>query len=159
MQWQLYFSNIYSRVQYGVEVYGQACTEQLKKVQVMQNCTIKILYNLDWLTPTNQLHRDLSLLTIKDIFKLQVAKFVYKQRGNSLPSIFRKYYSTHAQVRGHRTRQTDRLHVHNPRTTHGVKYIKVIGINVFNNLPMYITNSPSLNSFKRRVKKHLLMQY
>ncbi len=60
---QLYFANIYSRVQHGNEVYGQASTGQLKKIQVMQNCTIKVLYNLDRLMPTNNLHRDLSILT------------------------------------------------------------------------------------------------
>ncbi len=87
---QLYFANIYFRVQYGIEVYGQACTGH-KKVQVMQNCTIKLLYNLDWLTPTNNLHQDLSILTVKDIFKLQVAQYVSKQTGNCLPSIFMKY--------------------------------------------------------------------
>ncbi len=42
---QLYYTNIYSRVQYGIEVFGQACAKQLKKkVQVMQNRLLKILY-------------------------------------------------------------------------------------------------------------------
>ncbi len=133
---QPYFANIYSRVQYGIEVYGQACTGQLKKVQVMQNHTIKVLYNLDWLTPTNNLHRDVSILTVKDIFKLQVAKFVYKQTGNCLLSIFIKYYTTNAQVHRYRTRQVDRLHVPICRTTHGLKSIRVTGVNV-----LYLLNS------------------
>ncbi len=73
----------------------------------MQNHMIKVLYNLDWLTPTNNLHRDLSILTVKDIFKLQVAKFMYKQTGNGLPSIFIMYYTTNAKVHRYRTRQAD----------------------------------------------------
>ncbi len=48
---QLYDTNIYSRVQYGMEVFGQTCAKQLKNVQVMQNRLLKILYRLDWLTP------------------------------------------------------------------------------------------------------------
>ncbi len=156
---QLYFANIYSRVQYGIDVYGQACIGQLKKVQVMQNRTIKVLYNLDRLTPTNNLHMDLSILIVKDIFKLQVTKFVYKQTGNCLPSIFIKYLTTNAQVHRCRTRQVDRLHVPISRTTHGVKSIKVTGVNVFNRWPLYTTNSLSINSFKLRVRKHLLLQY
>ncbi len=83
--------------------FGQPCTGQLKKVQVMQNRTIKVQYNLDWLTPTNNLHRDLSILTVKDIFKLQVIKFVYKQTGNCLPSIFIMYYTTNPLVHRYRT--------------------------------------------------------
>ncbi len=124
----------------------------------MQNCTIKELYNLD-LSPTNNLHSDLSILTIKDIFKLQVAQFVFKQTGNCLPSIFIKYYTTNAQVHRYRTRQVDRLHVPISRTTHAVKSIKVTGVKVFNSLPLYIMNRLSINSCKLRVRKHLLLQY
>ncbi len=65
---QLYFTNIYSRVQYGIEVFGQAYAKQLKKVQVMQNRLLKVLYLLDWFTTTMDLHRNLSFLTIKNIF-------------------------------------------------------------------------------------------
>ncbi len=78
----------------------------------MQNRFIKVLYNLDWLTPTNNLHRDLSILTVKDIFKLQVEKYVYKQTGNCFPSIFIKYYTTNAQVHRYRNRQVDRRLTH-----------------------------------------------
>jgi hypothetical protein len=154
---QLYYANVYSRVQYGIEVYGQACSGQLKKVQVMQNRLLKTLYRLDWLTPTVDLHRDLSLLTVKDIFKLHVAKFVFKQKNGSLPSTFNTYFSTNAQVHRHSTRQVNSLHVIRPNTTQGAKTIKIMGVNIYNNLPAYITDSPSIKAFKRRIRKHLLL--
>ncbi len=40
---------------YGIELYGQACLTQIKKVQMQQNKAIKILYNNDFRTPTIQL--------------------------------------------------------------------------------------------------------
>ncbi len=42
----------------------------------MQNRTIKSPYNLNWFTPTAILDRKLTLLTVKDMFKQQLAKCV-----------------------------------------------------------------------------------
>jgi hypothetical protein len=117
------------------------------------------LYKLDWYTPTSNLHRDLSILTIKDVFKLQIAKFVYQHKNGSLPAIFQNYFSTNAQVHRYRTRQANLMHANRPRTSHGAKTIKISGVNIFNGLPRCIIDSPSLNSFKTRVKHHLSSQY
>ncbi len=159
---QLYYTNIYSKVQYGIEVFGQACAKQLKKVQVKQNCLLKILYRFDWLTSTIDLHRNVSLLTmltIKDIFILQVAKFVFKQRNNILPSTFQGYFSTNTQVHTHNTRLSCKLHVKRPNSMQGAKTKKSTGITIFNKLPTHIINCTSLNGFKNRTKKHLFSLY
>ncbi len=62
----LYYAYIYSKIQHGIEVYGRANMTALKKVQTQQNrsLTLKILYNkdLDYLTPTSTLHKELDLL-------------------------------------------------------------------------------------------------
>ncbi len=59
----------------------------------MQNRQLKVPYQLDWLTPTMDLHWHLSLLTIKDSYVLQVAKFVFKQRHDILPQTFQGCFS------------------------------------------------------------------
>ncbi len=152
---KLYYTDIYSRVQYRIDVFGQACAKQLKKVQVMQNHLLKILYQLDWLNPTKDLHGKLSLLTIKDFF-LQVSKFVFKQRNNILPPIFQVFFSTNTQVHTHNTRLSCKLHVNRPSSTQRVKTIKYTGVAIFNKLPTYIINCTSLKGFKSITKKHSL---
>ncbi len=74
----LYYAYIYSKVQYGIEVYGRATITSLKNVQTQQNRALKILYNKYDLTPTKELHQDLQIILIQDIYKLSIAKFVYK---------------------------------------------------------------------------------
>ena len=46
----LYYAYIYSKIKYGIEVYGTANATQIKKVQVKQNSTLKV-FNKDFLTP------------------------------------------------------------------------------------------------------------
>ena len=48
----LYYAYFYSALQYGIEVYSQGPSNNLKKLQVKQNRALKILHNKDFLTPT-----------------------------------------------------------------------------------------------------------
>ncbi len=125
----------------------------------MQNCTVKSLYNLDWFTPTAILHRNLTLLTVKDMFMLQLAKFVHKQRNESLPQVFNNYYTINSQVYRYSTRQSNLLHSKKHKSANLAKTLKVAGTKLYNSLPWYITDSPSLNTFKNRLQKHLSSLY
>ena len=67
---ELYYAYVYSRIKYGIEVYGLATITRLKSIQVMQNRILKILFNIDWFCPTNSLHKNLNIIQVKDIFLL-----------------------------------------------------------------------------------------
>ncbi len=109
-----YNGYVFSKIQYGIEVYGQASTSNLRKVRIQQNRALKILHNKDYHTPTKSLHKELNLLLVEDIYKLGVLKFVYKQHNNLLPNIFNQFYIENASIHSHNTRQSHRLHVINP---------------------------------------------
>ena len=59
-----YYAYIYSKIKYGIEVYGTANATQIKKVQVKQNRALKVLFNKDFLTPTDSLHKELEVLKV-----------------------------------------------------------------------------------------------
>ena len=63
----LYYAYIYSKIQYGIEVFGSASNTVLKRIQTKQNTALKILFNKDYYTSTNLLHADLGVLLVKDI--------------------------------------------------------------------------------------------
>ena len=44
----LYYAYIYSKIKYGIEVYGTANATQIKQVQVKQNRALKVLFNKDF---------------------------------------------------------------------------------------------------------------
>ncbi len=64
-----------------MEAYGRGNATVMKKVQTQQNRAIKILFNKNYYTPTKILHKDLDILLIQDIYKLSIAKLVYKQKN------------------------------------------------------------------------------
>ena len=68
----LYYAYVYSKIQYGIKVYSGAKDKWLNKTQIKQNLAPKVIYNKDFFTPTQKLHKDLDLLLVKDIGKLNV---------------------------------------------------------------------------------------
>ena len=66
---QLYYAFIYSRIKYGIELYGSSSASTMNKVQVIQNKLLKMVLKLDRLMPTNDLHKNTKILKIDDIHK------------------------------------------------------------------------------------------
>ena len=54
---QLYYAHIYSKLQYGIEINGQATATTIKQLQVKQNKALKALYNYSHCKPTKELHK------------------------------------------------------------------------------------------------------
>ncbi len=48
----------------------------LKKIQTVQNKSLKTLFNLKWDTSTNELHHHLKVLKVCDVFKIRNSEFV-----------------------------------------------------------------------------------
>ncbi len=124
-----YNAYIFSKIQYGIEVYGQASTSTLRKVQIQQNRALKRLHNKDYHTPTKSLHKELNLLLIEDIYKLGILKFVY---------IFRQFYIENASIHSHNTRQSHGLHVINPTNKFGQRRIIYQVTFLWNSIPVQL---------------------
>ena len=156
---QLYFAYVYSQIQYAIEVYGHTAKQNIKKIQVLQNRILKILYSKDWYTSTDTLHKELDLLKVEDIFKLKVVHFTFQQRKGLLPNIFDSYFSKNENVHDHRTRQSHKLHLPRTQGKIGQKTMKVLGVNLYNGLPENITSSETVKNFRKKTKKFFISKY
>ena len=52
----LYYALVYSRIKYGISVYGQACDSKLKRIQTLQNRLLKVLSGKNYRFSTDMLH-------------------------------------------------------------------------------------------------------
>ena len=55
---QLYYGFIYSKIAYGLEVYGYTSVSNVSKIQTMQNKLLKLILKLDIRTRTNTVHHE-----------------------------------------------------------------------------------------------------
>ena len=102
---KLYYSFAYSHLKYGILAWGTAANNLLQKVQVVQNRIIRIMEfkSLADCVPMNTLYKSLNILRLKDIFELEIAKFMHSFHHNKIPENFNSYFRTASHQHTHLT--------------------------------------------------------
>lgn len=153
---QLYHAFIYSRIDYGVQVYGSCSNKLLSKIQILSNKLLKFLLKRHPRTPTNHLYNELKILKVTDIFEVNVLAFVKKCLYGQCPTIFQNYYTY--QQHNYPSREP-KLYIHRHRTNLAANSLKIKGASLWNNLDTEIKGKAALKSFKRILKVHYLSKY
>ena len=84
---------MYSKIKYASSVYGLSSSENINKIQILQNKLLKVLTFKKYRYSTNQLHNDFDILKIDDIINQEILAFVHGYINNKLPSVFDDYFS------------------------------------------------------------------
>ena len=156
---QLYFSMVYSRIIYGLVLYGACRSTLLNKVQVLQNKLLKVLYKLPFRSDTNVMHSNLDILKVKDIYKYQIQKFVYESLSKTCIPQFHNYYRYVYNVHQINTRQHNHLHRARVKTKYGEHSLKYYGAGLWNTLNSYIKSSETLDTFKKALRQSIIDNY
>ena len=105
----LYYALIYTRIKYGLTVYGQAGKTNLNKIQVLQNKLLKVLSSKKFRYSTDMLHNEFKILKVEDMVKQEVLTFVFNYFNDNLPPVFDNYYDTLASTHCRNTRHGSNL--------------------------------------------------
>merc|ERR1712105_404872 len=62
----IYYALIYSRIKYGINIYGQAGVTKINKIQTLQNQLLKVLSIENYRHPTEKLHKEFNFLLVDD---------------------------------------------------------------------------------------------
>ena len=101
---KVYFSIAYSHLQYGITKWGNSAATYVNKIQVQQNCIVKIITKTSFFkTKLSPLYDELKLLKLHNIYKLEVSKLMYKFKSKSLPICFNEYFLSSSEVHSYST--------------------------------------------------------
>ena len=142
---QLYYSFVYSRIAYGIEVYGSCNSTLLTKIQVMQNKLLKILYNRERRYPTNILHQEVKVLLVKDIHELMLLKFIHIVLNGKPVKRFEHYFRRN-QTHDYDTRHAYSIVKDKCKTRYGKRKVHYLCATKWNDLE---------NSIKKMNIQHL----
>ena len=85
----VYFSIVYSHLQYGISIWGHSTAKYINKIQVQQNHIVKIITKSSFIrTKLNPLYQKPNLLNLSNIYKSEILKLMSKYQNNSLPNCF-----------------------------------------------------------------------
>ena len=152
----LYYTLIYSRIKYGLVVYGQAGITKLNKIQFLQNQLLKVLSCKKFRFSTDTLHNEFEILKVQEMTNQEILTFVFKYHAKILPPVFNNYYETLASTHGLNTRHGNNFRKIRHYSKMGALSIKVHGAELWNNLENNIKSIQNVKSFRIMYKKSII---
>ena len=101
----LYYSMIYSRVQYGIILWETATYTRQKEIVLRLNNIVRIMTWSRKFDHVSVLYKKLKLLKLEEIYKLELSKFMYQLNCNMTPKVFEKNFVKLESVHSYSTRQ------------------------------------------------------
>lgn len=154
----LYYSFVYPYFLYCTPIWGGAKKCTLDKLIKTQKRAIRTISNKPKRTPSLPLFKSLQILTLNQIYEVQVLLFVYKYKLCLLPAIFNDFFTSTCDIHAHNTRQNLNYYPPRCRTDYAKQSVKYVGSKFWNVLPNEIKDSKrSVSVFKKHIIKNLLM--
>ena len=155
----LYSTLILPYINNGILAWGNANKSDLNRLLLIQKKAIRIVTNSGYRSHTNVLFFENNILKITDLYLFQLGQFMFKLNRHDLPHIFQDMFLKNSSVHHYPTRQTDSYHLPLTRTLFAYRTLTFTGPNFWNSLHKDYKDAPSLNTFKRKLKKLLLIKY
>ena len=156
---QVYFAYIYSRISYGIQMYGCAADRVINKLQTISNKLLKVFLKRDRMYSTSQLHKKLNILKIKDIYEKNVLLFVFRCLHNDCIPVFESYYTFRCDIHGLNTRDKYLVNIPRCESVLGSTSVANQGAILWNKLPRYIREMKNKPKFKRELTKYKINRY
>ena len=143
---QLYYNLVYLYLSYAVISWGSAYTSHLKKIQVKQNHIIRVLFFTTLYGKCREsalpLLNLLDILTVENIFKLQLLKFFYQWHKRQLPSIFHEHFHYASDVHSYHIHYAAKGNFYkvSSRTNAGKKITSTLAVDCWCHLPTEMKN-------------------
>ena len=154
---QLYHAFIYSKIKYGLEVYGNTSSKYISKVQVIQNKLLKYIMHLDIRTRTNFLHTSLNIMKVEDMHKNNVLNFVNMCFMGKCPEIFNQYYQVKSTP--YITRQEGNLDIPSYKIDYGARSVKVVGAKLWNRLENDLEKHKRKPCLRWKIRQNYISNY
>ena len=153
---KVYFSHIHSHLVYRVKAWGPSLSaESLDMLIKQQN---KCIRHMDQSKPTNQVYKDLRILKLSDMIKLELCKLGYQLCYKLLPEPLQELFHSRGGKKQHQypTRNKSLPNVQ----AHSSKLFQMIfmhkSLSLYSTLPIQIQRVQNIHLFMKKIKLMLL---
>ena len=156
----LYYSLIYSRIQYGIVTWGTANQKLMHELNVKLNNIVRIITYSSKYCPVTSLYKTLNFLKLDDIYRLELAKFMYQLHNKKFKTALKDCFVDITKIHSHNTRTKHNLVYFKPRvqTSAGKKSLAYRGTELWGKIKPKIKES-SWISFKKKIKQKAIQYY
>ena len=158
----LYNALIYPPLLYGITSWALTYSSSLDALLALQNKFVKIIHFSDQYDSLHPRFISSNMLKINELHKLQLASFVYESSLHQNPREFLNYFSNISEIHFYATRQSSDQELfipHKDTTQYGLFSVRYAGASLYNSIPKDIRSRPSVHSFHKNLKKHIISLY
>ena len=152
----LYNALVLPHLNYSLLVWGNTQTTLLNSLFKLQKRVLRNINQTHYISHTAPLFIGSNILTLYDLYKYQLGIFMYKFHYGLLPPAFNNFYTYNSNYHTYDTRSKNMLHHTYSRTSLNLSQIRSTGVLFWNSLNHDIKFSPTLNTFKRKLKQYLM---
>ena len=152
----LYYSFAFSYFIFCNHVWGNTYQTNLKSLILVQKKLVRIISCAPFKAHTEPLMFAMRLLYVNDINQYMTAIFMYQCLNCITPQVFNDFFQKNNTLHDHDTRQSNDLHVPYARLNVRKFCFKIHGASTWNNIPILIKQSQSLDVFKKQLRHHLI---
>ena len=157
----LYYALVYPHLQYSIIDWGCACKTHLAPLQVIQNKILRCISHTKIKQSVSPKYKQMKILKLYDIHKMELAKFMFKLKNQLLPENFNPLFVSVSAIHKYNIRinQSDNKFLPRERTLFGQQKLEYKGVKIWNNLPNCIKYIPTLSKFSHSLKETILESY
>ena len=155
----MYYSLIYSQLQYCITSWGSAIKTVLKPIKVIQNRVVRMITRSHFRTHSSPLYNQLNILKLEDIYKFKLSKLIHNNFSD--PNFGQKNSLVNLkQIHRHCTRHSEMSNFFIPkvRTNLGKTTISFAGSRIWTEVPKELKTLTKYK-FKKLYHRHLGHQY
>ena len=156
----LYYTLIQSHLLYALPVWASTYKTYLLKLKKLQNKALRIISTCPIRSSITPQYYKFKVLKLKDLYNLEIVKFMHKFSHKKLPINFNDYFNCISEVSSQKTRHVSDNNIFLPRahTSRSQRSIKCTRAKIWNNIPSEIKKLP-FHKFKEIYKNFLLHNY
>ncbi len=155
----LYYSMVQPYLVYGLTLWGGTHTTYVNKIGIQQKKALRIINKLPYNHHTNSHFYHNKILKLKDMYKLEIAKFMHRYNTKSLPSMLLNLFKTHAALHPYNTRNRNSPCIPLNKSLAAYNSILHQGPAIWQKLPNQIKSSRTISALKNRYSKVLVAKY
>ena len=131
-------------------IWGCTTATNINRLVKLQKIAARIILNAHFMTPSENMFKELSWLTFSDCVKLHVFIMMYKTLNNLAPTYLTELFTSTSKIHDRclRSIENETLRVPFARTKYYENSFPVSGAKQWNSLPLELRQTNTLSSFK-----------
>ena len=140
----LYYTLVYPYIHYCNVIWANNYPTRLSRIERLQlKRAVRAIVEIQYRESTHHVFKELKILKVQGINKLQKSFFMFKFRNNQLPKNLSDIFSANYQIHNYGTRQSDDCHLPRKSTTLGQYSLAFQGPKIWNSIDSKTSNIKS----------------